>query len=197
MQTSTGPTVARKFTQLFPAFRGLRLLPLGLWFVAAPLGVFGPLTERNQALPVVVAVASTWAIHRWYARHYGTVEPVNLRFGRNWALLLGVLVGYAALAAARRALDLEPLVLVVALVLFATAIAFVLPRVVASGWWAVAAFLALAAVGAVLLLAVTRGADGVGSLGVSFSVILGVLLILAGAIEHWLLRRTMRRSVEA
>lgn len=192
MQTSGDPGTLRKVTHLFPTFLGLRLVPLGLWFVAAPLGLFGPFTEWNQAVPVAVAVAATWAIHRWYASRYGTVEPVKLRFGRNWALLLGVLAGYAALALFPRTLALEPLVLVVVLVVFAAAIAFMLPRALAGGRGAVAVFLAVAALAAVLMLALTRGAAGVGSLGASLSMLTGVLLVLAGGIEHWLLVRAMR-----
>lgn len=197
MQTSTDPDVLRKVTHLFPIFLGLRLVPLGLWFIAAPLGLFGPMTEWNQGVPVTVAVVATWAIHRWYASHYGTVEPVKLRFGRNWALLIGVLAGYAALALTPRALDLEPLVLIVALVLLATAIAFMLPRALAGGHRAVAVFLVVAVAGAVLVLATSRSADGLGSLGTALSAVTGVLLVLAGGIEHWLLVRAMSPSAEA
>lgn len=197
MQTLSNPSALRTVTQLFPVFMGLRLLPFGLWFAIAPLGVVGPMTEWNQAVPVAVAVVATWAIHVWYASHYGRVEPRKLRFGRNWALLLAVVVGYTALALTPRTLDIRPVVLLVVLVVFATAIAIMLPRALTRGYGAIAAFLVLAAAGAVILLVLTRGDAGISSLGVSLSLITGVLLILAGAIEHWLLLRALGRSMDA
>lgn len=196
MHTNTSPETLRRVTSLFPVFLGLRLLPVGLWFIALAMPLFDPLQRWGDRVLLVVAIVATWAIDRWYRRRYGTVEPKKLRFGRNWALLLGVVAAWVALAVGPRATNLEPVVVLVVLLLFATAIAFALPRAPSGGPWPAGIFLLVAALGGALLVAMPREAAAFGSLGARFSLITGILLVLAGGIEHHLLRRVMHRAVD-
>ncbi len=196
LHTSTDPLRIRRVTTLFPVFLGLRLVPTGLWFLAVPLPVLGSFASWGHRLSLVAAIAVTWAVDRWYRRRYGTVEPEKLSFGRNWALLAGLLAVPAALAFGTRAFGLGPAVVFAVLALFASAIAFSLPRALARGPFAAVLFLVAAASGAALLVVVGRGPESFGSLGAAFSLATGALLVLAGAIEHRLLRRALGGRVE-
>ncbi len=197
LHTDTDPHDIRRVTTLFPVFLGLRLVPTGLWFLAVPLPVLGPFASWGHRLLLVAAIGATWALDRWYRRRYGSVEPERLSFGRNWAFLAGLVAVAAALAFGSRAFGLGPTVVFAVLALFASAIAFSLPRALARGPLAAGLFLAAAALGAALLVAVGRGPETFGSLGAAFSLAVGALLVLAGAIEHGLLRRALGGRVEA
>lgn len=190
------PREFRHVTRLFPSFLGLRLLPVGAFFLAVGLAspLPGELPTPLQAVLLVIALAAIWPIHRWYRREYGTVEPERLGLGRNWVILAGLAVATVAMAlgAQRFGGESRQVVLLVA-VLLVTAVLYALPRAFGGGGLAVAVVAAIALLGAAVMLAVGRDPLGFNRLGTLFSLIVGIALSLAGWLEHRLLRRTLDR----
>jgi hypothetical protein len=174
----------REVTHLFPVFLGLRLLPVGLWFLIAALPGVGGFGSSLHKLLLVVAIAAVWWTHRWYRERYGVVEPRKLSLGRSWVLLFGWLAAVVAMSFGGALLGLRPLVLLVVLILLATAALWSLPRLFGPGAPLLTAFIALAAVAGVLMLGATRDPADLGAGGGLFKISVGVLLCLAGVLEH-------------
>lgn len=186
----------RHVTHIFPTFLGLRLIPVGLWFLVVGLAssVGGRLPTGVLAVLVVLATASIWPIHLWYRREFGVVEPERLGLGRNWMILLGL--GLAVLALSLGAQKLggtATLVLLLVLVFFATAVLFALPRAFGGGTMAIALLSAVVVLGAALLLLIGRDPARFNYLGALFSLVVGVILCAAGVVEHLLMKRALDR----
>ncbi len=185
----------RHLTQLFPTFLGLRLVPVGLWFLAVAL--VSPLPGLHEGLLgalAALAAGAIWWVHLWYRREFGVVEPRRLGMGRSWALLLGLGVAVAAFGlGASRLGGTASLVLVLVLVLFVTAVLFALPRVFGGGLKVIALLAGVVLLGAVVLLAAGRDPVRFNHLGALFSLSVGAILIAAGAIEHRLMTRALDR----
>lgn len=184
----------RQLTTLFPLFLGLRLLPVGLWFVLVSMG-FGQFPSALHGLLMVVAAAATWAIHRGYRERYGVVEPERLRFGRNWALLAGLTAAYLALAVGAARLGPRPLVIVLVVIVFATGALYALPRFL-SGARLAAGFGVVAVSCAALVAALPRDPARLGEVGWMFSLALGLALSIAGWAEHRSLVRALSAADE-
>lgn len=184
----------RHVTRLFPIFLGLRLLPVGAWFLLVSLGGMDWFPGWPH-LALLAAVAAIWPIHRWYQERYGTVEPERLSFGRNWALLAGVVGGYLALGLGA-ASGMRPLMLALLLIVLATVALFALPRSFTGDRRTTAMFLAAAGLCGLLLLVPFRDPTRLGAVGRWFSLSIGLLLCLAGWIEHYSLARAVRRLGE-
>lgn len=187
----------RRITHLFPSFLGLRLVPVGLFFVI--VGIASPLVGIVPTAALVallaIAVAAVYPIHRWYRREFGVVEPERLALGRNWAILAGLLIAVLAMGVgAQRLGGTSAQVLLLVVVFFLTAALFALPRAFGGGGKALAALVAIVVLGVALLLA--AGSDPVrfNHLGALFSLVVGVTLCTAGVIEHRLLARTFDRN---
>lgn len=109
-------------------------------------------------------------------------------------ILLGLAAPLVAMAVgARRLGGREPLVLILVLVFFATAVMFALPRSFGRGRAALAGLGAMAVLGAVLLVVVASDPARFNSLGMLFSLSVGASLCVAGVIEHRSLSRAMER----
>ena len=62
-------------TSIFPFLWGLRLLPLGLFVLAAGANDARLIPPLSHFLGLPVVVLLTWMIHRYYRRSFGVVEP--------------------------------------------------------------------------------------------------------------------------
>jgi hypothetical protein len=180
----------RDVTRDLPSFLGLRLLPVGVWFLVAPaLGRFEA-SRAHYGLAIAAAVAIVW-IDRLYRRRFGTVVTDRVRLGRARGLVAGAAVAYLALFAASSLPGTEALVGALVAIVFGTAavvvrpLAFGAPRrrleAVALG----VAFGGAAAVAAAGSPLAHRGA------GVLLCLAMGVLLCLAGVAEHLALRAAL------
>lgn len=190
------PRELRHVTRLFPSFLGLRLLPVGGFFLGVGLASMlpGELPSSVQAVLLVVSVAAIWLIHRWYRREYGRVEPERLGLGRNWTILAGLAVAAVAMAIGAQKFGGEGRqVVLLVMVFLVTAVLYGLPRAFGGGGLAMAVVAAIAVLGAAVILAVGRDPLGFSRLGTLFSVIVGIALAVAGWLEHRLLRRTFDR----
>ena len=187
----------RSVTHLFPGALGLRLLPVGLWFLAISIPGLRPFPGPLHLVLGLLAALSIWPIHRWYRARYGFVQPERLRFGRNWAILLGLVVAGGALGLGAALPGVGTLVLTLVLVLFGTAVAFALPQPFPGGRLAAVLLLLVAGLCAVLLITLTRDPAPLGSMGGLFSRSVGALLCLAGVIEHRLLTRALDKLGES
>jgi hypothetical protein len=182
------PDTCRRVTRLVPSVLGLRVVPIGLWFLAAPaLGPFHG--SLSQMAPLGIAVAVVWGIHRWYGARYGRVEAWTVRLERQRALLPGLGAAMLALAAGSAALEPRELILLLVLVLFATAVGLVWPRRVSRALFPIAAVASAAVAGATALLLWGLDPTRLGSLGDLFSLSVGAVLCLAGVVEHLALAR--------
>lgn len=186
----------RHVTHIFPTFLGLRLIPVGLLFlivgVAAPL--VGRIASGPRALLAVLAVAAIWPIHRWYRREFGTVEPERLGLGRSWMILAGLVAALLVFGlGASRVGDDFRLVLLLVLILFATVVLYALPRAFGSGRLLPGAVIAVAVGVGALFVFLARDPARFASIGSLFSATVGVLLCLAGWIEHVQMTRAMER----
>lgn len=183
------PEPYRSLTTLFPMALGLRLLPVGAWFLAISLPGLGRFPSAAHLALGAVALLAILPIHRWYRTRYGFVQPDRLRLGRSWALLAGLAAAGLALGLGGNLLGLGPLVVILVLILLATVVAFALPRPFAGGRVATALLVIVAGLCAVFLVAWSRDPARLGSMGTLFSVSAGALLCLAGLAEHRLLAR--------
>ena len=186
----------RDITYLFPVFLGLRLVPAGLWFLAVAIPGLGGFPSAFHLVLLLLAAAAVWWIDRWYRARYGIVQPAKLRLGRSWALMLGLAAAWLALRLGAAAVGLRPVVIILAVILFVTAVLFALPRAFPGGRLATAFLLIAAALCAVLMIVLTRDPASLGATGAVFSLAVGLMLCLAGAIEHGLLARAFTRLGE-
>ena len=187
----------RRVTHLFPAFLGLRLLPVAAFFlvvgVAAP--TVGPLSTPVQAVMVVAALVAIWWIHSWYRREFGVVEPERLALGRSWMILIGISVAFVAMGVGAHQIGgVETQVLFVVLVFFATAVLFALPRAFGGGAGAIGLLAVIVLAGVAVLLVAGRNPSWFNYLGSLFSVAIGGMFGAAGIIEHRLLADALGAS---
>lgn len=192
----TGPEQARRVTRVFPAFLGLRLVPVGLFFLS--IGVASPFPGETptwvQAILFLAAAAAIWPIHGWYRREFGAVEPERLRLGRNWMILAGLVVAVLAMSAgAHRLGGISIQVLLVVVTFFLTAVLFALPRAFAGSSAELTLLAAMVVLGVAILLFAGRDPVSFNYLGALFSGAVGMMLCTAGVIEHRRLIRTLGR----
>lgn len=183
----------RDVTRAFPHFLGLRMVPVGVWFLLVP--ALGPFDARPALVaPLLAAVAASWGIGRWYRRRFGSVETGQASLGRNWPILLGLVAASLALAAASFARVLGPamLVAVLVLILFATVVLVGWPRRFDRRSLAAVAVTGVVAIAGAVLLAVASHDPGrIGSTGDLFSVVVGSILCCSGLLEHRSLVRAL------
>jgi hypothetical protein len=184
----------RATTRAFPTLLGLRVVPIGAWFLLVP--ALGPFRLTTLVTPLVVALVATWWTDRWYRRTFGSVEPERARLGRSRRILYGVLAAQVAMAAGSAALLPGPATLVGTLVviLFATVVLFGWPASFGSESNLESGALGIVAVvsGAILVSA-SHDPERIGTTGDLFSLLAGAILCLAGIIEH----RSLSRAFSA
>lgn len=189
----TDPNEASRLTRIFPAVLGLRLLPAGLWFLTAAASGAGVAPRGLHFWLLPPALLATWVVHRLYRRRFGSVERERLPLGRSWAILGFLLAAYATLRLVSAETDPLLLLQILVVLLFVTAVLLFVPTLgqglaVAAGFLGLAMFLALP-----LLLFVT-GSDEPGCGGAIFSLCLGMVLTVAGIVDHVLLVRSLERT---
>ncbi len=177
----------REITRGFPTFLGLRLLPAGVWFVIVAL--MAPLSGELPTLPLAVLAAAMvgaiWWIHSWYGRELGTVQPPRLELSRSRAFLVAIGVAAVAMWLSSSTLDAQgTLVLFLTLLLLVSAASFALPRVAGGGGGAIAIVIAIVALGVAAILFVARDPETLGSVGMLFSLTVGLMVSVAGLLEH-------------
>ena len=177
------PTAVRKLTTLFPVFLGLRLVPAGVWFLSLALPLPGTIPHPLHWAVLIAAVVGVWWAHRWYGERFGRVEAARRRFGRSWVLAGGLAAAYLVLAGGTGRLETRSLVLVLALIVFAAGAGWALPRFLGGARLAVAVGL-VAVLAAAILVAVPSEPAGLGAMGWLFSLALGLVLCIAGWVEH-------------
>lgn len=188
------PTEIARITHVFPNFLGLRLVPVGLWFlvVGAASPVVGRVPTVLQAVLAIVAVAAIVPVHRWYRGRFGVVEPERARLGRNWTVLAGLVVAAAIFAVGTGALGgTSSQVLLLVLVFFLVTVLFAVPRTLAGSRLDSAIVAGVGVLGAALLLRVGLDLERFNYLGALFSILVGLILCITGWIEHRSLVRTL------
>ena len=190
----------RRVTHLFPTFLGLRLVPVGLWFVVFVLAerLTGPVPTALHVVLAALAAAAIWPIHRWYRRELGVVEPERLGMGRNRVILLGLALAVLAFGlGAQRLGGTTAQVVLLVVILFATAVLYAQPRAFGGGLTGIALIIAAAVLGIPPLLAAGRDPASFNNLGALFALTVGVTLCAAGVLEHHLLKRQLGRLAES
>ena len=193
----------RFVTENYHNLQGLKMVPLGLWFVAAGAGdagwwpwFFKTGRPVSHLLGLGLAWFLSWLIGRYYKYNYGQVQPSpqTQRKGR-----LVTIVGLPALLIAL-AVDWS-MKLPVSLVALLITAYFLTAYLCSSGRFRkhyVVIALLFAGLGLMPLLLRVPLSDRIwGPGGVMFTLLLGLGLIAGGILDHLLLVRTLKPLPEA
>lgn len=182
-----------------PTGAGLRLVPFGLWMLAAAGGEAGwwPLPDVVLVGAVLVVVPAIWAVHRYYQRTYGRVvagkEACELAGG--WLVKVGGVAALAVATAAEVAYSPDPSILGLTMSGVAAALVFLLYERPHRMTYAVGSTLLLLGV---LLSPLVLPVPDDGAIfrpgGFLFDMYWGIAFTLGGLGDHVLLARTLRRS---
>lgn len=182
----------RQFTQHYPELQGLRMAPLGLFFLVSAvqrLGIFPWLGEQGDltiTLPLLILAFALWFwIGRYYERTFGKVEP--LRKGSRSAivgiLVPLVLVGVIILENVLYRNNAAPPFSFIGLTVGA---AYLYMGLVSQRWYyTVTGVILLAASFLPWIMGVGLGNPTFGSLGTVYQFLWGGLILLNGLLDHF------------
>lgn len=191
----------RQITRHYPELQGLRVVPLGLFFLVIALQRLnllpwiGPEGDLSYTLPMMLLVFGLWFwIGRYYERNFGKVEPLRQddRY-RFWSTVF--LVGFVGIIILENVLYRSHLGLPVSLIGLALGGAYLSVGLASQRWY-------YSLAGAVFLIAsflpwimgVDLGNRMYGSLGIVHLFLLSGTLLVCGLYDHFRLMRAFTRS---
>jgi hypothetical protein len=181
----------RAVTANFYLLQGLRLVPIGLWLMAAGSGLLGAPGNCTLALPaLLVTMALYWAAGRYYERNFGRVERAAAdRRAENIAgvVMLAALLVAQAIESVWR-LPFSLLALVIAAFLFY--VHWRTPGGFRKHYLGLAVLLAALSV---VPLFLNRDAQG---LWPALQVVTGAALAAGGLLDHLVLSRALHLTAE-
>jgi hypothetical protein len=179
--------VTRNYVQM----QGLKIVPLGLYFLAVASGILGEPGDCTFMLPVLIGVIILYRlIELNYRRRFGWVKQLHANPIRDF--LLSFLVFGLWWGAAYLDFTLELPVSLVGLVMASILVViFARPSQRFRAHYLVMAGL-IAIISLMPLAGISSGGEIIQPTGPIFNVIVGLILILGGIIDHFLLLNLLR-----
>lgn len=179
-------TRIRYITRNFDALQGLKMIPFGLYFLATGAGWLGEQGDLSLSLPAfALTILAYWLISRYYARNFGRVNSESSSLVHNFFLPLAVILILWVAAAVDywMRLPISIFGLTLAAILF--------------GWWwlqeqrtrkhyAVMAGL-IALISLAPLSGIGEGWSIIQPPGTLFDLLLGVIFVIGGILDHVIL----------
>lgn len=193
----------RQFTLDYLELQGLRMLPLGFFFlfitvqqmkIVPWLGTQGDL---GITLPVFIIVAAAWfLLGRYYENNFGTVEPLKSR-GLFSLVNLAILLVMAAIIVLENTLYRQNLAPPFSLIGLGVGGTIFIAGLTSRRWYYVLGGIALLAASFLPLLAGGDLGDPLfGSIGIIYSGLLGVIFVVAGVLDHLRIVRAFSTAQE-
>ena len=185
-----------QITRNYEALQGLKILPLGLYFLILALGWLGEQGDCTFTLPALIGALILYGlIGKYYQRRFGQVKPLQRNLGKEILVLIVAFVVFWLASYFDYSLNLS--INLVGLTIAAGLIlVFSQPSQRFRIHYLVMGVL-VALISLLPLMGISRGGEIIQPPGPVFNLLVGLVIIVGGIFDHYLLGRLFNTPAEA